>query len=150
MPDGVSVQITGKRGLSNLSMKETLSRWENEVGPAVIAEIRRRAPVGNDPGAGRLRDSISMRKGGGRGPLSVSFVSSAPYAKFVEDGTVPHKIEPRQASALHWTTNGGDVFARYVNHPGTKANPFVKQAVDAMMPYMRQALRKGVEKEFTP
>jgi len=150
MPDGVSVQITGKRGLSDFSMPRAILVWENEVAPVAMAEIRRRAPVGTDPGAGRLRDSISIQRSKGKAGISVRFVSSAPYAKYVEDGTVPHRIEPRQARALHWTTNGGDVFARYVNHPGTKANPFVKEAVDSMMPYMRQRLRKSVEKEFTP
>lgn len=54
-----------------------------------------------------------------------------PYAKFVVEGTRPHKIRPVNASVLVFKAAGGDiVFTRLVRHPGTKPNPFLQRAVD--------------------
>lgn len=57
------------------------------------------------------------------------FGALAAYASYVEDGTKPHKIVARNAQSLRWTDEGGAVhFARSVNHPGTKPNPFMGPA----------------------
>lgn len=144
-----TVQITGRKGVSDLPVSKAISIWEAEVAPALIAEIRRRAPISPTENGGRLRDSINMSRRSSGGGVSVRITSSAPYAKYVESGTRPHRIEPRQALALHWSDRGRDMFAKGVNHPGTKPNPFVRQAIDAMMPMMRQKLRQNVEQEFS-
>lgn len=146
----VSVRITGKRGLSDMSIPRALSKWETEVAPAILTEIRRRAPVGQGTGAGRLRDSFSVQRLRTGGGITARFVSSAPYADYVERGTGPHKIEPKHAGALHWESGGESVFARVVNHPGTKPNPFVEKAVESLEPMMREALRLNVEEELRP
>lgn len=74
--------------------------------------------------------------------------ASAHYAAYVERGTRPHVIRPRNAKALRFpargvsTTLAGRVrasearklgrgaytFARSVNHPGTKAKPYLLPA----------------------
>lgn len=56
--------------------------------------------------------------------------NTADYAMFVHDGTSPHVIRPRRAKVLTWFPTGGgpQVFARKVNHPGTKARPFLFMA----------------------
>jgi HK97 gp10 family phage protein len=55
----------------------------------------------------------------------------APYAKFVVEGTRPHKILPVSASVLVFKAKSGDlVFTKLVRHPGTKPNPFMQRAVD--------------------
>ena len=47
------------------------------------------------------------------------------YGHFVREGTDPHIIQPRKKKALFFTLEGGEpVFARLVQHPGTKANPY--------------------------
>jgi hypothetical protein len=52
--------------------------------------------------------------------------ATAPYASFVENGTAPHRIEPRDAEALRWEGSDGAVhFARYVDHPGSPPFPFM-------------------------
>ena len=50
----------------------------------------------------------------------------APYAIFVHEGTKPHEIRPKNKQALK-TPFGA---RKKVNHPGTKANPYLKKAVD--------------------
>ena len=55
----------------------------------------------------------------------------APYAKFVVEGTRPHKIYPVSSSVLVFKAKSGDlVFTKLVRHPGTKPNPFLQRAVD--------------------
>ena len=57
------------------------------------------------------------------------------YAQFVEFGTRPHVIRPRNKKVLAWgaqrrlsgsARTGSDmIFAHEVNHPGTRAQPFL-------------------------
>lgn len=49
-----------------------------------------------------------------------------PYAIFVHDGTKPHEIRPKNKKALK--TPFGP--RKKVNHPGTKANPYLQNAVE--------------------
>jgi len=50
----------------------------------------------------------------------------APYARFVHEGTKAHVIRPKTKKALK--TPWGP--RKKVNHPGTKANPYLQKAVD--------------------
>ena len=73
--------------------------------------------------------------------------SKVGYAIYVEFGTGPHVIVPRNASVLAWggsRTLGGRLrkgsratnFARRVHHPGTRPHPY-------LVPGVIRALRKG-------
>jgi hypothetical protein len=56
---------------------------------------------------------------------------TASYAKYVAKGTAPHAILPRTAKVLAFPPGGdlgGMVFTKRVQHPGTRANPFIKTA----------------------
>lgn len=65
------------------------------------------------------------------GDLEASVSPLAPYAVYVEYGTAPHEIRPVRASVLCFEgPKGGLVFTRLVNHPGTRANPFMQRAAD--------------------
>jgi len=76
------------------------------------------------------------------------------YGGFVEYDTRPHRIYPRNAKALHWTSGesaggdwlsqagvlgwrsmlmqnvGVDHFAAYVNHPGTTGKHMIRDAIN--------------------
>lgn len=67
---------------------------------------------------------------------SYTIVQASGAAIFLEGGTRPHTIRPRNASVLSWTagkrlsgrsrTAGGRrFFAKVVHHPGTKPYPFL-------------------------
>jgi HK97 gp10 family phage protein len=79
---------------------------------------------------GRLRASIRVEA---RRTLTLRSVytigSDVFYAPFVNDGTRPHIIRPRRGQALRFTVGGRVVFARVVHHPGTRARPFLDQAL---------------------
>lgn len=83
------------------------------------------------------------------GNLSARWFPTAKYAPFVELGTSPHRIMPRSKKALAWEQGGGGryvtsasgrryyrkakgtkVVVAYVDHPGTKAKPFMGKIVN--------------------
>ena len=48
------------------------------------------------------------------------------YAEFVEFGTAPHVITPKNKKALSFKIGGKDILVKKVNHPGTRPNPFIR------------------------
>jgi hypothetical protein len=71
--------------------------------------------------------------------------------RWLEEGTAPHLIAARNASALFffWEKMGRNVSFRSVNHPGFKGIFYMKNAFDAMEPEivaeLSDAVRQGVE-----
>ncbi|MEN6476129.1 MAG: hypothetical protein ABFD81_19095 [Syntrophaceae bacterium] len=67
------------------------------------------------------------------------------YARIHEYGgvTKPHLIKPRNALALHFVKNGADVFARAINHPGSKIpeRSFMRSALNEMHAEIVQGYR---------
>lgn len=85
--------------------------------------------------------------------LQARWFPTAKYAPFVEYGTRPHMIFPRNAKVLAWQKGGGGkyvtgasgkryyksskgimVFAAHVRHPGTRAKPFMKKILQRSTP----------------
>lgn len=89
------------------------------------AQARREAPVKT----GELRSKIDWKIGkDGRGLFGVLRAYAA-HAVPVHQGTRPHVILPKRGRFLRFTSGGRVVYAKKVNHPGTKANPFLVRAV---------------------
>lgn len=84
--------------------------------------MRKLAPVRT----GFMRDSVTEFIGEGEARVG----PTAPYAVFVEYGTRPHVIRPINAGCLAFFAGGRMVFAAYVNHPGTRPQPFVRYAAE--------------------
>lgn len=72
---------------------------------------------------------------------SVTIGSNEQYAPWVEFGTKPHKIRARNAKALAFPGAGGTVFAREVNHPGTKPANMFGDALDASEHAIKASVR---------
>lgn len=51
----------------------------------------------------------------------------------IERGTRPHVIRPRRAKVLAFTVGGRRVFARLVNHPGTRAYRVLERALQRVI-----------------
>lgn len=66
----------------------------------------------------------------GSNNLSATISAGASYAVIIEKGSVPHVIEPRFKKMLRFPVEGGFVFRRRVQHPGTKAMPFIEPAAE--------------------
>lgn len=73
----------------------------------------------------RIRPII---KGSKMNPLGIVMVDH-PAAHYVMNGTKPHEIRPRNKKVLRFTVGGTVVYARRVDHPGTKPNPFLWKAM---------------------
>jgi len=93
----------------------------------VAADARTNAPVDT----GRMAQAIKEDPIVSEGPFRVigGVTSHAPYSVFVHQGTAPHVIRPRNASALRFKVGGQTIFASSVNHPGTRPRPFLTNAV---------------------
>ena len=61
------------------------------------------------------------------GLTGITYVTSI-VGVYLEFGTRAHIIRAKKAKALHFFTGGKEVFAKYVNHPGTKPYPFLRPA----------------------
>jgi hypothetical protein len=57
----------------------------------------------------------------------------APHAVFVHWGTRAHKIMPNKRKALRFAAGGRFIFAKWVNHPGNKADPWLVRAADTAL-----------------
>ena len=113
----------------------------------------------NDPvpwRTGNLLQSFRFQPG----DFMARWFPTANYAPHVEFGTAPHRIYPKTMRALAWkiksaggyvtSKNGkryykrgkvtGEVVVAYVDHPGTKAKPFMGEIVSKATP--------GVERVF--
>lgn len=105
-------------------MSDDVARAVERTRIAVQNEARRRAPVDT----GRLRSSIVSRTEGGGRSLGYVIGSNVNYAAAVEYGTAPHVIKPKHKQALFWPGAAHPV--AQVNHPGTRAQPFLRPAIE--------------------
>lgn len=103
------------------------SRTELEISSRMVVN---RAKVLAPVDTGRLRASIRVESRRSLGFRTIYTVGSdVEYAAMVNDGTRPHVIRPRRAQVLRFQVGGQVVFARVVNHPGTRPRPFLDRAL---------------------
>ena len=105
-------------------IEERLSRAIPRIARRMQNELVLASPVNT----GRLRNSIkveSTNKG-----IVITIVD---YAMFVEFGTPPHLIKPKNKKSLKFKGDAGDVFAKEVKHPGTRPNPFIRNTINNKM-----------------
>lgn len=62
-----------------------------------------------------------------RGKAAVRLVNTSAHAEYLEFGTGPHVIEPKNKQALAWP--GGRHPVKRVNHPGTPAYHILRNAL---------------------
>jgi hypothetical protein len=100
----------------------------------LLSAIEQRALAKVGVKTGQLKNSarkeLQLRSDGVVGVLRFD----APHAILHHEGTRPHLIVPRSAKVLRFPGRSGIVFARRVNHPGTKPNRFL---YDAMVEVIR-------------
>lgn len=67
---------------------------------------------------------------------------------FLEFGTKPHIIEPKNAKSLRWKSGSGDqfAFAKKVHHPGIEARKFIHGVIED--PLVQAKFEAEFEKEL--
>lgn len=83
---------------------------------------------------GRLRNSIRVQQShelSGRFVSGYEVTADTPYATFVHEGTRPHVIQGNPL--LVFQIGSTTVFTRRVHHPGTRGQPFLLRATQAVI-----------------
>lgn len=93
-------------------------------GREAAAAARRRVGVKS----GRTRASITSRLVRSGQGWNAEVSADTPYARFHHDGTPPHSIVPR-GQVLVFEVGGVTVYSRAVDHPGTRPNRFLLDAL---------------------
>lgn len=104
--------------------------WDGMVGRDLnrrlrTLEFRARASAGRKTGNLRARMETTGRKVDHRG-LEARVGAPVKYALVHHQGSRPHVIKPRKAGGtLRFVIGGRVIFAKRVNHPGTRPNHYL-------------------------
>ncbi len=110
---------------------KVLALWKDEGSQETVSFMRNIVPVKT----GFLRESITRRTT----PKGFLVYATAKYAAFVNSGTQPHRIFPRNASVLRWFGPWGNpIFAKRAFHPGTVGAHFVERTKETMKQVLKQ------------
>ena len=88
---------------------------------------------------GHLMRSISHKVYINEGIVS----ANTKYAEGVEKGTRPHIIRAKKKKALYW--QGANHPVKVVNHPGSRAKPYLVPALKSEQPKFIQNLKEAVK-----
>ena len=130
-----------------VSLKKLSDEAENNVNKAIkdsAFNIQRNAmsnlASNGSVKTGHLRRSISVDMGNLEATIHTSNVK---YAVMVEKGTKAHIIKPKNKKALYW--KGASHPVKQVNHPGSKAKPYLIPAFEKEVPYFVEKLKDVVK-----
>lgn len=113
-------------------MVAAAARVVERSAPSNPATPRGRGPA--RPGARHIFQSFEIGRGGVRvagSKVTTTAKNTAPHARYVDEGTPPHLIRPRSARVLRFEADGGVVFARRVQHPGTRPTHWFEKVLRA-------------------
>lgn len=128
--------------LDNAQMRAVLT-GRNSAAVQLVQKAQRqtltRAKITSPVDSGALRNSHlaePIKVSGDKVTTEISAEGGAKqqYAMHVHEGTRPHVIKPRRKKVLSWKGPEGRVFASSVNHPGTPARPWLRNALQSTAP----------------
>jgi len=95
----------------------------------IQADAQSYAPVDT----GKLRSNILIKKTDDSVTVGVN-LDTVPYAGFQEYGTQgPYEIRAKNKKALAFKVGGATVFRKKVMHPGVKAHPYIRPAMEQFL-----------------
>ena len=98
----------------------------------IVNRAKETCPVGDGPTSGNMRNSIEGVVSGD--PVKGEIFVRDPKYIYVAGGTQPHEEWAYNAPDMVFLNKRGiTVFTKHVNHPGTRPNPFLMQAVRLIM-----------------
>ena len=102
-----------------------VGRYLRNKGNEILIAARSRVGVRT----GALRASLHMRHMRDPRGQQLWIGSELNYALAHHEGTKPHVITPKSGKMLRFVSRGQVVYAHSVNHPGTKANRYLADAL---------------------
>jgi len=88
---------------------------------------------------GLLRNSINSKVNSLEGVVS----TNTKYSRYVEEGTKPHTIKPKNKRFLYW--KGASHPVKEVKHPGSKAKPYMMPALEKEIPNFLKELSNTLD-----
>ena len=130
--DKFAVEITNL----NDKTKDNVQKVLNNTGFKIEAKAKGNVPVDT----GHLRRCITTKIGDME---VIVHTSNIKYARGVEFGTRPHLIKPKNKKALYW--KGAKHPVKSVNHPGSKAKPYLIPAFESEKDNLIKDLKEVIE-----
>ena len=124
-------------------LRELPDEIKNDVRKVVknsAFNIERNAKSSASVKTGHLRRSISTKMGDMEATIHTSNLK---YAPMVEFGTRPHIIRAKNKKALYW--KGAKHPVKKVNHPGSKAKPYLIPAFESEKDNLIKNLKEVIE-----
>ena len=132
----IVITAKGIKPLSEKFRKMNRQRLEKEfsiIDRAVIKHVEDEVPVKT----GFLESKLRIRR---TGHLQYTVSNDTKYDPYVQLGTKPRVIVPRKKKALYWPGAAHPV--KMVNHPGTKANPYMARGLNKALRKMKPTLER--------
>jgi len=125
---------------AEVSIRSATKKIAEEIHSEILEEMRTKHDR-----TGETRETIIVRK---ISDDEYSVESDSKVVKFLELGTKPHRIIPRNRSVLRFEAGTGEiVFTPFVDHPGTPAYHIFRRAEERARRKYDQILNKEF-KEF--
>ena len=124
-------------------LRELPDEIKNDVRKVVknsAFNIERNAKSSVNVNTGHLRRSISTKMGDME---AIIHTSNLKYAPMVEFGTRPHIIRAKNKKALYW--KGASHPVKQVNHPGSKAKPYLIPAFEKEKDQFLEKLKEVIK-----
>lgn len=125
----INITVTGADGV-----QQTLARILPASEDAILRLAERVHELAYQ-GADRHTKTGALIRSLGHGPKRIfggweigHDLQAAKHAIFVHWGSRPHVIRPKNKKALRWASGNGFAFAKFVNHPGYRGDPYLTNA----------------------
>ena len=144
--DGVMYKVISQRKIKNKTsffLDEDEKKIQNVIkNSSMTIERNAKSNLTSNKSVktGHLRRGIATNIGNMEATVHTSNIK---YAVMVEKGTKAHIIKPKNKKALYW--KGASHPVKQVNHPGSKAKPYLIPAFDKEVPYFVEKLKEVVE-----
>lgn len=109
----------------NTKGKQVVVQGIKTYGLKIEAGAKRNLTSNGSVKTGNLRRNVTTSFGNMEAKVHTS---NTKYARRVEEGTRPHIIRPKNKKALYW--KGANRPVKFVNHPGSRAKPFLMPAFE--------------------
>lgn len=121
-------------------MKRKREQTLNEIAIFVEAEAKQRVKVKT----GDLRRKITHVTKHDDDVSTAKIGSNLEYAQPLEEGSNPHKIRSKDGKPLRFQIDGHWVTVDEVNHPGNKAQPFLRPAIEENTGEIQNRIQRGM------
>ena len=123
----ITIDLTGIEGIRAQFAKLGNAPQQALAVTAEKVEDYVQSQIGKHAKTGKLEQSLGKTRIPGGWEIGHDS-RTAPYARFVHDGTKPHLIFPSKKKALRWAGGGLFHFAKVVHHPGNKPDKWMDRA----------------------